>query len=153
MINNEFIYTSYIKTTPEKLWNALTSTEFTRQYWGDTASDWKKGSEWGLITGSGESRTVKVIGKILESTPPHRLVFSWAEPTDKTDESKVTFEIEALEDVVRLVVTHNDFKAGSTMPSKVSYGWPLVLSSMKSLLETGKAFSVMACKAPQKGAA
>ena len=78
----------------------------------------------------------------MECTPPKRLVLSWADPDDLADESRVTFDIEALEDMVCLTVTHGNFKADSTMAGKVAGGWPRVLSSMKSFLETGKGLNI-----------
>jgi len=146
MSNNAFVYTTYIKTTPEKVWTAITNPEFNSQYWGhEAASDWKKGSQWKLVTHDNQ-RTVKVTGQVVESIPPKRLVMSWVEPADMTDDSSVTFEIEAMKDMVRLTVTHGNFKPGSVLPSKISMGWPLVLSSMKSFLETGKAIDIIALK-------
>jgi uncharacterized protein YndB with AHSA1/START domain len=143
MTKSEFVYTTYIKTTPQKLWEALTNPEFTRQYWmHDNVSDWKKGSEWKHTDGKND----KIIGRVLESNPPRRLVLSWAEPADKTDDSQVAFEIEAIDDMVRLDVIHGGFKAGSKLPSRISKGWPLVLSSLKSFLETGNAIDIWAVK-------
>jgi len=149
MTNADFVYTTYIKTTPEKVWTAITNPEFARQYWGhENISDWKKGSEWKHA--NGKDGEVRVIGKVLESDPPKRLVLTWADPADKADDSRVTFEIDPVGDMVRLNVVHGNFKTGSTMAGKVSMGWPLVLSSMKSFLETGKAIDIMGLKAAMK---
>lgn len=135
-----FIYVVYIRTTPERLWEALTNPEFTRQYWGglSNVSDWKKGAKWQLVARD-ENDDVYVVGEVLESVPPKRLVLTWADPDDTADRSRVTFEIEPIEDMVRLNVLHGDFTAGSDMKGKISGGWPRVLSSLKSYLETGKA--------------
>jgi uncharacterized protein YndB with AHSA1/START domain len=145
MEKNEFVYVTFIRTTPEKLWTAITKPEFTRQYWGggENVSNWRKGSEWKHL-GDDEKRSVRVIGEVVESIPPKRLVLTWADPADKSDQSRVTFEIEAIEDMVRLSIIHGEFKTGSVMAGKVSWGWPRVLSSLKSFLETGKALNVWA---------
>jgi uncharacterized protein YndB with AHSA1/START domain len=148
-MTNDFIYTTYIKSTPEKIWEAITNPEFARQYWGnENVSDWKKGSEWKHMDG----KDVRVIGKVLESNPPKRLVLSWAEPDDKSDESRVTFEIEAFSDMTKLNVVHGSFKANSEMAGKVAKGWPLVLSNLKSFLETGKTFDILTFKSCGKAA-
>ena len=149
-----FVYTTYIRTTPERLWQALTDPAFTRRYWGATfGSDWKKGSAmtWELFG-------VKIADPeqiVLESEPYRRLSYTWhtftpelAEVLDVTDEareriaaeqrSKVTFEIEPLGELVKLTVVHDGFEAGSLMASLVSHGWPSVLSNLKTLLETGE---------------
>jgi uncharacterized protein YndB with AHSA1/START domain len=147
MTNPDFIYTTYIKTTPEKLWNAIINPEFARQYWGGhvNVSDWKKGSKW-QHEDTNNNNSVRVAGKVLESVPSKRLFLSWADPADATDTSRVTIEIESIGDMVRLNVIHGDFKPGSVMAGKVAKGWPLVLSSMKSYLETGKAMDIWAVK-------
>lgn len=146
-MTNDFIYTTYIKTTPEKLWTAITNPEFARQYWGGNAnfSDWKKGSKW-QHEDTNNNNAVRVTGEVLESTPPKRLVLTWFDPANTADSSRVTFEIEPVADMVCLNIIHGDFKAGSVMAGKVSMGWPLVLSSMKSFLETGKAIDIWAVK-------
>jgi uncharacterized protein YndB with AHSA1/START domain len=94
----ELVYVIFIRTTPKKLWDAITRPEFTRQYWGgsENVSDWKKGSKWELVM-EGEKDPVMVVGKVLESKPPKRLVLTWADPDDVADKSQVTYEIEPLE--------------------------------------------------------
>ena len=140
----KLVYTTYIRTTPKKLWAAITKPEFTRQYWGEmtNVSDWKKGSKWEHHNPEHE---VWVTGKVVESIPAKRLVLTWADPDDLKDKSRVTFEIEKIEDMVRLTVTHDKFTTGSTMAGKVSQGWPKVLSSLKTFLETGKGLNIF-CK-------
>ena len=86
---------------------------------------------------------LKLVGKVAESEPPRRLVITWARPADAENpakHSRVSFDIEPASDgTVRMTVTHSDLEPGSEMLSGISRGWPIVLSSLKSLLETGKA--------------
>lgn len=136
------VYVTYIRTSPEKIWSAITDREISRQYWHANASDWKVGSRWEHQNRDG-SNEVFIAGSVIESAPPHRLVVGWASPAnvgnpEKT--SRVTFVIEPhKEDVVRLTVTHDELEAGSDMEKGITRGWPIVLSSLKSWLETGKA--------------
>lgn len=141
----EYLYTTYIRTTPQRVWDAITNPEFARQYWGHgNISDWKPGSKWEHKTTEG---SVLMTGKVLESNPPGRLVLSWVRPdeaADPSEYSRVTFEIDQLDDMVRLNVTHDQLKAGSEMVRGISNGWPRVLSSMKTYLETGTALNTWA---------
>jgi len=148
MSKPQFVYTTLIRTTPEKLWNAITTPEFTRQYWGglENHSDWKPGSKWEHRNPADKADPVWITGRVIESTPPKRLVLSWADPEDLTDESRVIFEIQQMEEITQLTVLHGEFKAGSPMAPKVEAGWPKVLSSLKSYLETGKGFDIMRLK-------
>lgn len=148
MTKPDQIYTTYIKTTPEKLWAAITTPEFTRQYWGGHAniSEWKKGAKWEHHDTN--NKFVRIAGEVLECTPPKRLALSWAAPNDTGDVSTVTFDIQAIKNVVRLDVTHGNFTPDSVMAGNVSKGWPLVLSSLKSFLESGKPLDIMAIKGP-----
>ncbi|MDB6027386.1 MAG: polyketide cyclase [Verrucomicrobiales bacterium] len=144
MKNPKQVYTMFIRSTPKKTWDAITKPEFTRQYWAGIAnvSDWKAGSKWEHVAKNDE---VWITGKVVESIPARKLVVSWADPDDLKDKSRVTFELEQIEDMVCLTVTHDKFTTGSKMAGKVSGGWPRVLSSMKSFLETGKGLNVFAC--------
>lgn len=149
-MTKEFVYTTYIRTTPEKVWQAITTPEFTRQYWSnENISDWKQGSEWKHVDAT--TKQARVIGKVLESNPPKRLVTSWASPSDLSDESQVAYDISVVGDLVRLDVVHTKLSEG--MGKAVSGGWPLVLSSLKSFLETGKAIDIIAVKGPCKDVA
>lgn len=138
----ELVYETFIRTTPEKLWVAITKPEFTRQYWGggENISNWQKGAKWQHVLDD----SACVAGEVLESLAPKRLVLTWADSDNSEDRSRVTFEIEPIEDMVRLRVIHGDFKAGSALVGKVSWGWPRVLSSLKTFLETGKGLNVWA---------
>ena len=146
MTKPKLVYTTYIRSTPKKVWDAITQPKFARQYWGGLAlvSDWKKGSTWDMATDD-ETPEIYTTGKVLESTPPKRLVMSWIDPENRKDISRVTYEIEIAKDTVCLTVTHDQFKAGSTMPGRVNGGWPRVLSSLKSFLETGKGLAAANC--------
>jgi uncharacterized protein YndB with AHSA1/START domain len=137
----EFVYVTYISTTPEKIWDALTDPRTTAKYWQhENISDWKPGSRW-EHRGS-EKGEVKLIGKIVEADRPRRLVLTWAFPADEAREEKhtrVTFDVEPIGDVVRLTVTHDRLEPDSDMLKGITMGWPKVLSSLKSFLETGRA--------------
>jgi uncharacterized protein YndB with AHSA1/START domain len=142
----EYVYVTYIRATPEQIWAAITRPEFTRQYMGggESVSDWKQGSKWQHVLADGR-RSVRVAGEVLESTRPKRLVLTWADPANPTDDSRLTYEIEPVEDMVRLHVIHGGFAEGSVMAGRVSQGWPRALSSLKSFLETGKGLNIF-CK-------
>jgi uncharacterized protein YndB with AHSA1/START domain len=137
----QFVYVTYISATPEKVWNALTDPEITTKYWQHVnVSDWKPGSKWEHRS-SDRKGAVQLVGKIIESSPPRRLVLTWAFPADEAHEEKhtrVTFEIEPVGDIVRLTVTHDRLEPGSEMLKGITEGWPKVLSSLKSLLEVGR---------------
>ena len=146
----KFVYVSYIGTTPEKIWDALINPEMTRQYWMNNinVSDWKVGSRW-EHRDSGNPATLRIVGKIIECKPPQRLVISWVPPADegKEETSRVTFDIEPFkEGVVRLTVTHDELEPDSEMFHSVSFGWPAVISALKTLLETGKIGTMAAQK-------
>jgi uncharacterized protein YndB with AHSA1/START domain len=137
----DFIYVTYIKTTPDKLWEALTTAEFTRQYWFgiDVASDWKVGSPLKYIR-NGETM---VEGKVLAFDRPKLLSYTFREASGESSKeppTKVTLELEPEvgTETVRLTVTHTDFVANSKHRPSISGGWPAVLSGLKSLMETGK---------------
>ncbi|HRC86852.1 MAG TPA: SRPBCC domain-containing protein, partial [Thermoanaerobaculia bacterium] len=94
-----------------------------------------------------EARTPRIVGEVMESVPPRRLVVSWAPPADAADRarhSRVAFDLEPVGDMVRLTVTHDELEAGSEMLRSISNGWPRVLSSLKSLLETGRPLNTWA---------
>jgi uncharacterized protein YndB with AHSA1/START domain len=146
--NNAFIYTTYIRSTPEKVWQALTTPEFQRQYWGGriNVTDLKKGSKWEHVDPD-KKGTPFLTGEILECTPPKRLAFTWIDSRLKDEPSRVTYDIDTVHDQVRLTITHDGFsKADYTTRSGISTGWPLVIASLKSLLETGKSIDIMAIK-------
>lgn len=138
----QFVYVIYIAATPEKVWHALIDAEITTQYWQHVnLSDWRPGSRWEHRR-DGIDGAVQLVGKVIESSPPRRLVLTWAFPADEAREEKhtrVTFELEPVGTVVRLTVTHDQLEAGSDMLKGITRGWPKVLSSLKSLMESGRA--------------
>lgn len=142
-----FLYVTYILSTPEKVFEAITRPDVTRRYWGhENVSDWKPGSKWEHIRANDE-RTLQLVGKVVEISPPTRLVVTWAAASKASNPesySRVTFEIEEYESMVRLTVTHDELEADSGMASGISKGWPVVLSSLKSYLETGHGLDVFA---------
>jgi uncharacterized protein YndB with AHSA1/START domain len=137
----QFVYVTYISTTPEALWNALTDPALTTRYWQHVnVSDWKAGSRWEHRRGD-DGGPVDMVGKVVESVPPRRLVLTWANPADETREAKhtrVAFDIETVKGVVRLTVTHDRLEEDSDMLKGITDGWPKVLSSLKSMLELGR---------------
>jgi len=137
----EFVYVTYISASPEKVWKALIDAEMTTKYWQHVnVSDWKPGSRWEHRSADKEA-VLRLVGKVVESSPPRRLVLTWAFPADEKREekhSRVTFVIEEISGVVRLTVTHDRLEPGSEMLRGITEGWPKVLSSMKSLLEVGR---------------
>jgi uncharacterized protein YndB with AHSA1/START domain len=136
----QFVYTIYIRTTPEKLFAALTQPEFTASYWGGVTHDttWKPGSPWSLKLPDGR---VADSGEVVEYDPPRRLVVAWrhqlSAELNSEGVSRCTIELEPLGDSVKLTVVHSIAKSGSKLLQAVSTGWPAILSSLKSLLETG----------------
>jgi uncharacterized protein YndB with AHSA1/START domain len=139
MSKPEFVYTTYIETTPEKLWHALTDGEFHERYWFGhrSTSDWKVGSTYRFDKQGKPS----VEGKVLESDPPRRLAFTWdACSTDARRErtSRVTFDLEPRGRIVKLTVTHDNLDEGGKTLRDISGGWPMVMASLKSFLETGR---------------
>ncbi len=138
----EHVYVSYIATTPEKLWQALTDGEFTRQYWGGgrVTSDWQPGS---AVRWEREDGAVGWQGEVLVAEPPRLLSYSFLMQMDEAHRaeqpSRVTFEIEPLDFAIKLTLTHDQFDAGGLTQESTRYGWPAIISSLKSLLETGEA--------------
>ena len=141
MARSTFVYVTYIRTTPEKLWSALTTdTEFMKQYWFGVhcESRWTAGAPWKMVHGDGQ---VSDAGEIVEADPPRRLVIRWRhqskpELTAEGD-SLCTMELEAAGAAVKLSITHTIERDPSKFIEAVSGGWPKVMSNLKSLLETG----------------
>lgn len=136
-----YVYVTYIDSTPEKVWRALTEADVTASYWGHrNVSDWRVGSLWEhrRIDGSG---LADVVGTVVESDPPRKLVTTWAEPAGSGGAaSQVTFDIRPQGTIVQLTVTHERLASEAELRA-ISGGWPAVLSNLKSLLETGSPLS------------
>jgi uncharacterized protein YndB with AHSA1/START domain len=135
-----FVYVTYIESTPERVWHALTDADLTAEYWGHrNVSDWQPGSTWEHVRPDG-SGIADGVGRVLEATPPTKLVITFEDPAafPGEDPSAVTFLIEPFHDIVRLTVTHANL-AGQDELDAISSGWPAVLANLKSKLETGHA--------------
>jgi len=141
MSETKFQYAIFIRSTPEKVWEGLTKSEVTRRYWCEVSmqSDWKQGSQWRMVAPSGKPADG---GEVLEIDHPKRLVLSWRQeimPELKAEGySRAAFELQTMGDTVKLTVTHSIDHEGSKLISEFANGWPPLLSSLKSLLETGE---------------
>jgi uncharacterized protein YndB with AHSA1/START domain len=141
MDHDRFVYVTYIRTTPEKLWRALTEPEFTRQYWSQTwqDSEWNVGASWKIMIPDGR---VADAGEVLEIDPFNKLVLSWRNEfvPEMTAEgySRLTYQLEEQGSCVKLTLIHEMPLTGSRLIEATSNGWPMVLASLKSLLETGE---------------
>ena len=140
MAESRFVYVTYIRTTPEKLWQALLDPEFTRQFWVGTwqECEWKVGASWRLMIPDGR---VGDSGEVLEFDPPRRLVLSWRNEfkpeLHEEGYSRMTYTLEP-QGGSKLTALHEMGKPDSKLIESVSNGWPHILSSLKSLLETGE---------------
>ena len=139
---SSFAYVTYIRTTPEELWAALTTPEFMKKYWFgmNIETDWKTGSLWKLVFPDG---SVADTGEIAEIEKPRRLVLRWRNEfkpeLHEEGYARCVMEIEPAGEVVKLTITHEIDRPVSKLIEAVSGGWPKILSSLKTLLETGMA--------------
>jgi uncharacterized protein YndB with AHSA1/START domain len=140
MARSTFVYVTYIRTTPEKLWSALTDNDFIQQYWlgMNIESEFTAGSSWKMVSGEGQ---LYDSGEIVEADAPRRLVIRWQhqnKPELKAEGASLcTMELEPSGAAVKLSITHTIEREPSKLIEAVSGGWPKVLSNLKSLLETG----------------
>jgi uncharacterized protein YndB with AHSA1/START domain len=145
MADSRFVYVTYIRTTPEKLWRALLDPEFTRQYWAETwqESEWKPGASWRIMIPDG---TVADSGEVVEIEPHKRLVLKWRNEfrPELREEgySRLTYELEQQSEAVKLTIIHEIEVPNSKLIQAVSGGWPAILASLKSLLETGESLEM-----------
>ena len=133
-----FVYTTYIETSAQKLWHALTDGDFTERYWFGhrLVSDWKVGSPYGFKN----QGKIVVEGEVLVSDPPRRLAYTWnnrKEEAKVEGTSRVTFDLEPRGKVIKLTVTHDELGEDGKTLRDISGGWPMVIASLKSILETG----------------
>ncbi|HEX2710635.1 MAG TPA: SRPBCC family protein [Candidatus Acidoferrales bacterium] len=137
---SSFVYVTFIRTTPERLWSALTTNEFMKEYWFGVQfkTEWKAGAHWEMLYPDGR---VTDSGEIVEFDPPKRLVLKWRneyKPELKAEGyARCVIELEPVAEAVKLTVTHTMERAESKLIEAVSGGWPRILSNLKSLLETG----------------
>jgi uncharacterized protein YndB with AHSA1/START domain len=141
-MSDRFVYVTYIRATPEKVWDALLDPEFNKQYWfgAHMQSEWKKGAAWKIVLGDGR---VADSGEIVEIEKPRKIVIKWRNefmPELKAEGwAQCTIELEPAADTVKLSILHEIGKDNSKLIQAVSGGWPKIMSGLKSLLETGKA--------------
>ena len=130
-----FVYVTYIATTPEKLWQALTNADFTEKYWNNVRiqSEWKTGSSIKYAN----ANKAWWEGKILRAEPPRHMSYTFCVKESGEEPSQVVFEIEPEGGIVKLTLTHFEFLPNSTVLPRISTGWPQVLSNLKTLLESG----------------
>jgi uncharacterized protein YndB with AHSA1/START domain len=149
-MSTRFLHVTYIRTTPAKLWDALIKPEFTQLYWFGMRleSEWKAGSSWKMISQDG---LVTDAGEVLEIEPPRLLVLKWRNefmPELKAEGfTRCTFEITPRGEATELRITHETDRDHSKTIEAVSGGWPRILASLKSLLETGQSLPVASAKA------
>ena len=144
MSKPEFVYVTYIETTPDKLWEALTSSDFTARYWlgARLESDWTVGSRFAMVRADG---AVSDEGVVREYDRPRRLSYDFVNIAEKYRHerpARATFVLEPHGKLVKLTLTHEGFDEGSKMLLAISKGWPAILSSLKSILETGRPLEI-----------
>jgi uncharacterized protein YndB with AHSA1/START domain len=140
----EFMYVTYIETTPEKLWQALTSGDFTERYWFGMRlrSEWKPGSKFEMVRSDG---TVGDAGEVIECDPPRLLAYTFVNLSEEyrgERAARATFVLEPYGSLVKLTLTHEGFDEGGKMLQGISKGWPAILSGLKSMLETGRPLDI-----------
>ncbi len=138
----KFEYEMYVSAAQEKLWDALFDPKMTEKYWQhENISDWKPGSKW-THKGTDNEKSIDLVGTVVEYSKPSRLVITWADPQDENNKEKhstVTITIQPYRGVSKIKVTHENLESGSEMLKGITDGWPIVVSSLKTLMETGNA--------------
>ena len=144
-MDNQHVCTIYIKAKPEAVWEALTSGDFTARYFHSTRieSTWEPSAD---VIYYNQDDTIAVKGQVLKVVPPKLLSFTWHVHYNpdafRERPSRVTFELEAVEDATKLTLVHDDFDEGSVVLPNISQGWIAILSNLKTLLETGEVMAV-----------
>jgi uncharacterized protein YndB with AHSA1/START domain len=143
MSKPEFVYVTYIETSVEQLWLALTDGDFTERYWFGhrIAADWHPGARYNFT----KDGATTIEGNILSLNPPRRLVYTWdpaSQDAERERVSRVTFDLEPRGKVVKLTVTHDNLDAGGKTLRDISLGWPMVLANLKSVLEIGRPLDI-----------
>ena len=151
MSKASFSYVIYIHGTAEDVWNGLVNPDITSRYWfHENVSDWKAGSRWEHRRTGGDDATVDIVGEVLESSRPHRLVLSWCPPSligDPVKVSKVSFDITPQTEWpfgpwMGLRLVHSELEPDADMHRSITFGWPAVLSGLKSILESPVIFGL-----------
>jgi uncharacterized protein YndB with AHSA1/START domain len=151
-VESSFVYATYIRTTPERLWSALTDPEQMKEYWlgMHLETNWKAGAEWQMLFPDGR---VADTGEIVELEPLKRIVLKWRNefrPELKAEGyARCVIELEPVSDAVKLTITHTIDRAESKFIEAVSGGWPKILSNLKSMLETGQVVLTRPHEAPR----
>jgi uncharacterized protein YndB with AHSA1/START domain len=141
MAHSSFIYVTYIRAPQQKVWDALTQPEFQKQYWFGVhqESAWKAGAPWKMVFSDGR---VADAGEVLEIDAPRRLVLKWQNqfrPELKEEGYlRCVYELEQTGEIVKLTIAHTIERENAKLIEAVSGGWPMILSSLKSMLETGE---------------
>jgi uncharacterized protein YndB with AHSA1/START domain/DNA-binding transcriptional ArsR family regulator len=136
----DFVFSTYIRTTPDKLWDALTNPEMTQQFYygGRVQAELKPGGNFSYLAPNGE---INLHGEVLEIDPPKKLVTTfratWAEAGGET--TRVMYEIEPMGEVCKFTMTHFDYEKSK---AGVEEGWPIIVAGLKTLLETGKPLNI-----------
>lgn len=141
MTKSSFVYVTYIRTTPEKLWEALTDSQLVRKYWFEATIEcgWKRGSPWKMLFPDGR---IADMGEILEIDPPRSVVIRWQNEWKlefkAEGPTRCTIELQPVDHAVRLTITHEIDRPESELIKALSAAWPITISNLKSLLETGE---------------
>ncbi|MEP6754931.1 MAG: SRPBCC family protein [Chthonomonadales bacterium] len=145
MSKSSFVYVTYIRTTPAKLWQALTDPEMNKKYWlgAHQESDWEVGSPWKIVLADGR---IADEGEVIEIEPEKKLVLKWTNlfKPEMTAEGETRMEctMEQMGETMKLTILHEMNRPNSIVIGAVGSGWPMILAGLKSLLETGESLDM-----------